>query len=357
MKRMTILAVLLLALFILPAQAEAVEHDRVDFVLVCNEGMHNDGGNSGNTMMVATFDLDTAEIRLMMLTWDTFIYVEGYDVPQLTDQPYRINGPEGTMEAINDNFGQDVEHFLSLNYLNLANLIDAYGGVEVDITRSERNALNAMVSAKKEDITTMANIGILEQMLVENLASEYYLEEWGEDVHLNGLQAVAFGWLQYDSVTSCCIREGRVISDLFSKVGRSMLEKVVFYTAEDGMPELTDARRPIDLYNLTDDDRVFLMELIQPIFDKSYHNLTDDQIVDIALTLGKAAYRAQKEGLDAFDSVVPAVFPLEAGGPYTWVAGREGLVVDYDENSKAMTAFMDGEMSGTEWEHVVQRDG
>ena len=52
---------------------EQDERGWVDFILVCNEGMSNTGGNVGNTMMVVSMSPKTGKIRLMMLTWDTFI--------------------------------------------------------------------------------------------------------------------------------------------------------------------------------------------------------------------------------------------------------------------------------------------
>ena len=147
---------MLLVVCLLPVFAVAEETpgdgEWVNFLLVCNEGMNNAGGNAGNTLMVVAMNPDTGDIRLMMFTWDTFVDYEGYDLPQKIDMPYRNNGPEETMKVFNDNFGLDITRFLSLNYLNLASLIDTYGGVEVDISRAERNALNGMVYSKKENI-------------------------------------------------------------------------------------------------------------------------------------------------------------------------------------------------------------
>lgn len=345
MKRGMRFAAVLLALTLFlsgAALAEGENSQRVSFLLMCNEGMNNDGGNVGNTLMNVSFDAETGEIRLLMFTWDTFITVEGYDVPQLLDQPYRDNGPEGTLKAYNSNFGQSIDKFLSINYLNLANLIDQFGGVNVDISRAERNALNGMVASKKKSITTMASIGQLEQMLVDSLADEYFLDQWGEDTHLNGLQAVGFGWLQYDSVYNCCLREGKVISDLFASVENTLNEQVVFYTDDSGAPA-GDNRRAINLDHLTKEDLDELYRHIKPIFVKSYNNLTQTEIYIITAAFGRAAYEAARQGVDVFRNVECAILPLEATAPYDVVAGREGHLVDTAANAKAITDFLYGE--------------
>ena len=123
---------------------ETNERGWVDFILICNEGMKNDGGNSGNTMMIVSMNPKTGMIKLMPFTWDTFIQYPGYDVLQRLDMPYRNRGPEETMDVFNYNFNMDIKLYMSLNYTNLASLIDSYGGVDVDVEIAERNALNNM---------------------------------------------------------------------------------------------------------------------------------------------------------------------------------------------------------------------
>ena len=339
------LVALALVLFLLPVFALAEDatdksDDWVTFFLLCNEGMTNEGGNVGNTMMIVGMNPATGKIRLMMFTWDTFVQYQGYDIPQLIGMPYRNNGPEGTMEVFNQNFDMNIERFMSLNYLNLASLIDDYGGVNVDISRAERNALNGMVSSKKWSIQKQADSGLLTQALVELLAQEYYLEDFGPDTHLNGLQAVGFGWLQYDSVYNCCLRDAKVNSNLFSSIANTISDHVVFYENDADYPEGINGRRVVNLDDITDEDVDFLMELVAPIFEKSYNNLTREDIIGISTTLARVAYEASRQGVNIFDSVETAIFPLEATKPYDIVAGTQGHLVDYVANSEAMKAFL-----------------
>ena len=337
---------LLLAACMLPfcALAEDIpetdERGWVDFLLLCNEGMSNSGGNAGNTLMAVSLNPKTGKIRLMMLTWDTFIQYQGYDVPQKIDMPYRNNGPEETMKVFNDNFNMDIQLFMSLNFLNLADLIDSYGGVKVDVSRAERNALNGMVASKKENIISQVELGLVGQWYLEKLASDVYLNDYGPDTHLDGLQAVGYGWLQYDSVYNCCLREVRVIANLFSSVGKKIEEKVVLYTESSGYPENVNSRRAINLDNLTEEDYNFLRIEMAPIFQMAYHNLSEDNIRDISLALIRAAYLASRQGVKLLDSLEYAVFPLETTQPYDIVAGTQGHLIDYKANEEAMKAFL-----------------
>ena len=332
--------------FLIPAHGyadtipEADERGWVDFILVCNEGMSNDGGNSGNTMMIVSMSPKTGMIKLMPFTWDTFVQYRGYDVLQRLDMPYRNNGPEETMRVFNDNFNMDIQLYMSLNYLNLASLIDAYGGVDVDVEIAERNALNGMVASKKEQLLSQADLGFISQALVDMLVEQYYLNDYGPQTHLNGMQAVGFGWLQYDSVYNCCLREVNVIKALFISVGKLISSRVALYTDESGYPENLNERRAINLDNLTEDDLLFLRQEMAPIFQMASHNLSEDNIRDISTAITRTAYIASRQGVNIFDSIKFKILPLEATRPYDLVAGTKGHIIDYEKNEAEIKDFL-----------------
>lgn len=346
MRSLRLITALLLTLCLLPAvvPAEANEAeangDWVSFLLICNEGMNNDKGNAGNTLMTAAMNPVRGQIRLMMFTWDTFVDYEGYDVPQKLDMPYRNNGPEEAMKVFNDNFGLGINHYLSLNYLNLASLIDEYGGVNVEITPAERDALNGMVGSKKIRLQEEVAAGQLSQTVIDLLAQEYYLNDFGPNTHLNGLQAVGFGWLQYDSVYNCCERDAEVVASLFRSTANFMTDRVALYTDATGVPKDDFGRRPINLDNLSDDDYSFIRELIAPIFQMSDNNMTEEEIKAITLSLARIAYQAEREGTNIMDLLRTTVLPLEATKPYDTVAGQQGHLVNKEANIAAIKEFL-----------------
>ena len=302
--------------------------------------MNNDKGNAGNTLLVAAMNPERGRIHLMMFTWDTFIDYEGYDVPQKLDMPYRNNGPEEAMKVFNANFGLNINHYLSLNYLNMASLIDEYGGVNIDITRAERNALNGMVGSKKIRLQEEVASGLLSQIVIELIAQDYYLNDFGPDTHLNGLQAVGFGWLQYDSIYNCCERDVEVVASLFHSVSNFMNDRVALYTDATGIPEDAEGKRVINLDNLSDDDYAFIRELIAPIFQMSDNNMEEDEIRAITISLAKIAYKAHREGTDIMDLLRTTILPLEATKPYDIIAGAQGHLVDKEKNIAAIEEFL-----------------
>lgn len=354
MKRVAAVLLVLVLFAGIAASAEGQvgsQEDWFTFFLMCNEGMRNEGDNVGNTMMIVSANPVEGRLKLLMFTWDSFVDYPGYDLPQLIDQPFRVAGPEETMKVFNSNFGLDVESFLSVNYLSLASLIDAYGGVDVDITRAERNALNGMVEQKANMLLTKYADDLLMGLAVEIAQDQYYLDEYGYGVHLNGLQSVAFGWLQYDSIYNCCKREVKVIKKLFSSVATASREKVIFFDDAHPVPDAVgDDRRRIDLDNMSPDDEEYVYQLIAPIFEKSYHNVSREDAMRVCLAIINTAYEAERSGIDLFDRVEVKILPLEVLNAYDTVAGKKGHLIDKDANREAIMGFLYGDDTGDKLE-------
>ena len=313
----------------------------VTFLLICNEGMNNDKGDNGNAVMVLSLHPDKGLINLLMMTWDTFVDYEGYDVPQKLDMPFRKGGPEELVKVFNANFGTDIRHYISLNYLNLAALIDDFGGVDVDITRAERNALNGMIASRKNQLQSRPDSGLLSQAMIEFLAQDSFLTDFGPQTHLNGLQAVGFGWLQYDGVFNCCKRDVEIVASLFRSFGAAATRKVGFYTDESGEPKDADGKRIINLDHMTVEDLSHLRKEMAPVFEKTYNNLSEEALTSISIALATGIYHsARSDAADFEENLKTAVLPLEALQPYDIIAGVQGHRIDFDANKAVMNTFL-----------------
>ena len=123
-------------------------------------------------------------------------------------------------------------------------------------------------------------------------------------------------------------------------MGKTISNKVVLYTNESGDPENLNARRAINLDDMSEDDLAFLRREMGPIFQMAYHNLSEDDIQNISNALARTAYLASRQGVNIFDSLSYKVLPLEATKPYDTVAGIKGHIVDNEANEKAIKDFL-----------------
>jgi len=347
--RLSRLICVMLMLALIPAfcaQAESADGGDAEwftFFLMCNEGNINERGDVGNTIMVFSVNPVEGRIKQAIIRWDVFYEDPDTSELQLFDQPFREGGVEKAMETFNRLFDQNISSYLSINYLNLAYLLDEYGGVYVDLSRAERNAINGLLDDKVHHLETqMMDLG-LDATSFQELVEAYYLNEYGPNTHLNGIQAVAYGWLQYDSVEECCLREVDVISQFFFQVSKFVLDRTFIYTGETiaSLESADPLLRPVNLDALTEEDRQYLYDMAAPIFTRAYSNLSEDEVVDWLVAILRTMHNGSLSGKAPFDVVEFRMIPESNTHPYEQIVdGTRGLVIDYEQNAQILDDFL-----------------
>lgn len=153
-----------------------------------------------DVMMIVSVNYSSNTVKLISLQRDLYTTFRGSSTK--LSHAYAFGGPELAISAINSNFKLNIEDFVTVNFYGVANFIDYLGGVNMDITAEERDALNACVD---------------EQGLLGLDGTR--LTEYGENVHLNGSQAL--GYSRVRSVDSDFHRQERQ-----QKVIQAMLESL-----------------------------------------------------------------------------------------------------------------------------------
>ena len=128
------------------------------------------------------------------------MYIEGYGYDKLT-HAYAYGGPELAVRTINQNFGLDITDYITVNFYDMTEIVDAFGGVELEITGEEmlevnRNLFNLSREAENEgskapirhDDYFTATDGTHNMIDGEFIGGKYLL---------NGAQAVAYSRIRY----------------------------------------------------------------------------------------------------------------------------------------------------------------
>lgn len=132
-----------------------------------------------DAIMIMSVDTTSGRITLSSLMRDTLVSVPGYWDMKLTES-YAYGGPELAVQTINANFGTDIREYATVTFKGMAEIIDAAGGVMVDISEEER---------------VSANGSIWEQWDACGM-EEDYIGEAGYQ-RLSGTQAVAYARIRY----------------------------------------------------------------------------------------------------------------------------------------------------------------
>ena len=155
-------------------------------------------GNS-DSIMILSLNTETGKIKLMSVMRDSYlpIVTEKDTNGAYKTYNYKVNsayaggGPERAIKTLNYNFGLDIKHYATVNFQGMADIIDAVGGIEIEVREAEINAKNGL----NHNIREQAKIAGISSEKVEKLL----VTEAGEQ-KLSGIQAVA--WARIRSVAT-----------------------------------------------------------------------------------------------------------------------------------------------------------
>ena len=183
-------------------------------LLGTDERTLNDSART-DSMMICSINRSTGQVKLTSIMRD--IAIEYTDIGEYNGT-YRINaanffgGPNLAMKTVNEKFGMNIQNYVMVNFFGFQKIAQKLGGVEMDITQEEMDEINKLI-VKQAKMAFNAGIDESDQ---ENV----YLENYGENTHLNGRQTLAYARIRKlnggDYMRS--ERQRRVLGKLMEKV-------------------------------------------------------------------------------------------------------------------------------------------
>ena len=138
-----------------------------------------------DSMMIASVNLDTGEIRLVSVFRDTYLNI-GNNKYGKANGAYKNGGAEQAIAMLNMNLDLDIKDFVTVNYQAVIDVVDGLGGVWIDIE-------------SQEEITHLNNYqaSIIRDTMPNRDMEDYTpVRETGYQ-RLDGLQAAAYCRIRY----------------------------------------------------------------------------------------------------------------------------------------------------------------
>ncbi|MDR1017624.1 MAG: LCP family protein [Lachnospiraceae bacterium] len=108
---------------------------------------YDDEDARADTMIIASLNQETKEIKLVSVYRDTVLRMPGSGELNKANAAYSLDGGyEGTLSLLNENLDMDISNFVAVDFKALADLVDAVGGVEIDVKQREIWALNGLAT-------------------------------------------------------------------------------------------------------------------------------------------------------------------------------------------------------------------
>lgn len=184
-----------------------------------------DGGwkaSRSDAMMVASINKKTGEVKLTSILRDTQVPIEGRAKPDKIAHAHAYGGAALSIKTVNRMFKLNIEDYVSVNFNSMAQIIDALGGVTINVKPSEVAYVNRGVRE------------VNRQNGVTESSGELYSSG---KVLLTGKQAVAYGRIRLlDTDMQRVQRQQTVLTALFEKLMKqnlidlpTMIERLVPY--------------------------------------------------------------------------------------------------------------------------------
>lgn len=161
-----------------------------------------DGENVGRSdaVMVLTVDSRSHKLKMASFMRDSNVYIEDYGYEKLT-HAYAYGGPELAVRTLNQNFGLDITDYITVNFYDMTEIVDAFGGVELELTGEEMLEVNRNLwnlSREAEDVGAKAPIKDSDYFTgIDGTHNMIDGEYTGGKFLLNGAQAVAYSRIRY----------------------------------------------------------------------------------------------------------------------------------------------------------------
>ncbi len=146
-------------------------------------------GTRSDTIIIASINQDNGDVKLLSVFRDTYLNL-GNDSYNKCNAAYAKGGPEQAITMLNRNLDMNITDYITVGFDGLIEVIDALGGVEINVTEAEISHLN--------------NYQI--SMVGKTTDGKNFTAEAGKDYTpvtsaglqtLNGLQATAYCRIRY----------------------------------------------------------------------------------------------------------------------------------------------------------------
>ncbi|MCR4690349.1 MAG: LCP family protein [Lachnospiraceae bacterium] len=274
------------------AKEPMMEEGVVNLLLIgCDSRQNGEDGRS-DAMILISMNPKKKKIFMTSILRDSYVSIPGHGQNRL-NAAYAYGGGALLCQTINENFGIEVNRYAIVNFQAFAALVEAVGGVDIDVTSEEVEWINAYLNEynmlEGRDITT-----------------DYLDTSLSGNVHLNGPQALAYCRNRYIGTDfGRTERQRKVLSAIMGKVPAAMA------TNPNG--------------------------LIDGIFPYLTTNLTQGEVSKLTTKMGAAA---------TYETVQLTV-PADGTWSNSKIDGKAVLEVDFEANKALLQEEIYGEGGST----------
>ena len=208
-----------------------------NILLIGTDSRGEDRGRS-DSMILLSINRKTNKMSLVSLMRDSYVQIPGYGSDKL-NAAYSYGGPELLMDTIEENFYIEIDDYFTVNFISFANIVNAVGGVEIEVTDDEADAINVLLDSPEGNTL----FGTPDE-------SDYL--NGGGTYKLNGKQALCYSRLRYvgNADFERTQRQRKVLTEILKNLGKANPFKLGA-TAKDILPSMDTNMSKFSMYLLS----------------------------------------------------------------------------------------------------------
>lgn len=187
------------------SHSEAIKYDKDVFNILLIGSDTRTTGKAGRSdaMILVSLNKKSKKIIATSFLRDIYLQIPGYKNNRI-NASFQFGGADLLMKTIETNFRIKVDHFASVDFYAFIDMVDAVGGVELEVTEKEIPIINRSI----DELTYLQG----ETGATDRLTSPGTL-------NLNGKQALGYARNRYIGMDfERTARQRRVLEQVFSKV-------------------------------------------------------------------------------------------------------------------------------------------
>ena len=199
------------AFLVLPEDIPMPKDNTYTILLVGSDAYDDDNRGRSDTTILVQVDGESKTIRMASFLRDMYVKIPGRGSNRL-NASYIWGGEKLLRKTLESNFGVTADAYVEVNFERLVKVIDAIGGVEVEVTEAERQQVNSILKFYNGKIGDKEN--------------DQLLQESGL-VHLTGKQALCYSRIRkIDGDFQRTGRQRKVLEAAFRKVTQLSMAEI-----------------------------------------------------------------------------------------------------------------------------------
>lgn len=193
----------------------------------------NEERGRSDSMILVSMNSRTHQIYMTSFMRDAYVNIPGQGSAKL-NAAYSYGGPELLMDTIEENFDVHIDDYVMITFAACAAMIDAVGGVELEISDREAEAVNEILISEVNEIMGDDR--------------EDDLLEGGGKLKLDGKQALSYSRIRYvgNADFERTERQRTVMSQVMGKVKSNPFR--LFSVCMGALPKMTTNMSVLSLY-------------------------------------------------------------------------------------------------------------